>query len=146
MPAEALAAWLDYSNDEYVRERIEAGDSPDYARERAAQSNAEYFPDGRPAEGQHVYQVIDDEVVGVLWIGPFSLARPTEWWVFDIEIDEARRGEGYGRATMLLAEDEARRLGATKLGLNVFGHNTVAHSLYTSLGYQATAINMAKAL
>jgi ribosomal protein S18 acetylase RimI-like enzyme len=147
MPAEALSAWIARSNSEYVRERMAAGDSAEYAEERAAESNAQYFPDGRPAEGQLVVEVVEEgEVVGVLWIGPMSPRHPHEWWVFDIEIAEAHRGRGLGRATMLLAEDAAREHGAVKLGLNVFGHNTVAQGLYRSLGYETTAINMAKPL
>ena len=47
---------------------------------------------------------------------------------------------------MLLAEHQARAHGATQLGLNVFGHNTVARQLYDSMGYELTAINMRKQL
>ncbi|MCS5717942.1 GNAT family N-acetyltransferase [Herbiconiux sp. CPCC 205763] len=148
MPAEKFAAWLERHSAEYVRERMAAGDSAEYANERATESNAQYFPDGAPAEGQLVFEVVtgDGEFVGVLWIGPMSPRHPQEWWVFDIEIDEAYRGRGVGRETMLLAETEARAHGAVKLGLNVFGHNTVAQRLYTSLGYETTAITMAKPL
>ncbi|WP_382309892.1 GNAT family N-acetyltransferase [Herbiconiux sp. UC225_62] len=148
LPAEALAAWLERQSAEYVRERMAAGDSAEYARERAAESNAQYFPDGAPAPGQLVFEVVaaDGEPVGMLWLGPMSPRHPDDWWVFDIEIDEAHRGRGLGREAMLLAEGEARAHGAVKLGLNVFGHNTVARNLYTSLGYEITAINMAKPL
>ncbi|WP_290804035.1 GNAT family N-acetyltransferase [Herbiconiux sp.] len=152
MGAGALGAFLERSSAEYVRERIEAGDSPEYAAERAAQSNAEYFPDGKPAEGQLIFDVVDDsqgeggEVVGTIWIGPFSLEHPTAWWVFDVEIVADKRGQGYGRLAMQLAEVAAREHGAEKLGLNVFGHNSVAQNLYRSLGYETTAINMAKSL
>jgi len=146
MGAESLSAFLERSSAEYVRERIEAGDSPEYAAERAAQSNAQYFPDGRPAEGQLIFEVVDDEVVGTIWLGPFSLEHPAAWWVFDVEILAEKRGRGYGRLAMQLAEVAAREHGAEKLGLNVFGHNTVAQNLYRSLGYETTAINMAKPL
>ena len=47
---------------------------------------------------------------------------------------------------MTLAEEAARNHGATELGLNVFGHNAVARSLYESMGYQTTAVNMRKSL
>lgn len=144
---EGLDAFVAHSNAEYRRERIESGDTPEYADERVAASNAQYVPDGRPADGQHFFDVVeDDEVVGALWIGVLDEVRPREWWVFEIEIAEAHRGRGLGRAAMLLAEEEARARGAEKLGLNVFGHNTVAQGLYTSLGYAVTAINMAKPL
>jgi len=45
-----------------------------------------------------------------------------------------------------LAEAEARRCGATQLGLNVFGANHVARSLYTSLGYEISRLQMHNAL
>jgi ribosomal protein S18 acetylase RimI-like enzyme len=47
---------------------------------------------------------------------------------------------------MLLAEEEARRRGIPRLALNVFGGNTVARRLYTSLGYVENAVAMSKAL
>jgi ribosomal protein S18 acetylase RimI-like enzyme len=61
-------------------------------------------------------------------------------------VGEAFRGRGYGRAAMQLAEEEARRHGLRRLGLNVFGHNPVASSLYTSLGYEVTSQYMTKRL
>jgi hypothetical protein len=47
---------------------------------------------------------------------------------------------------MRLAEDEARVRGMTSLGLNVHGQNMVARSLYDSLGYEVTAMQMKKPL
>ncbi|MCS5731655.1 GNAT family N-acetyltransferase [Herbiconiux moechotypicola] len=143
-----LGAFIARSNAEYIRERVEAGDSLDYARQRAREANEQYFPGGAPAPGHRVLAVIDDDgaAVGWLWLGPFSAEHPADWWVFDIEIEAERRGRGLGRAAMLLAEEVAREGGATRLGLNVFGHNTVAQHLYSTLGYGVTAINMSKPL
>jgi hypothetical protein len=45
---------------------------------------------------------------------------------------------------MRLAENEARARGMTSLGLNVHGQNMVARSLYESLGYEVTALQMKK--
>jgi ribosomal protein S18 acetylase RimI-like enzyme len=47
---------------------------------------------------------------------------------------------------MVLAEREARSHGATELGLNVFGSNTVARHLYETLGYGTVAVRMSKRL
>jgi ribosomal protein S18 acetylase RimI-like enzyme len=47
---------------------------------------------------------------------------------------------------MRLAEDQARAAGASQIGLNVFGHNTVARHLYEALGYETTAVLMRKDL
>ena len=83
--------------------------------------------------------------VGWLWLGvPGPEPDPLMAWVFEIEIEAAFRGRGYGRAAMRLAEDEARLRGMTSLGLNVHGQNTVARSLYESLGYEVTAMQMKK--
>ncbi|MGO9558856.1 MAG: GNAT family N-acetyltransferase [Acidimicrobiales bacterium] len=133
--------------DEYVHERVEAGESPETAHRIAVSQHEEYYTGGVPAPGHHHYRVIEDaKLVGSLWLGPAPGDRPSAAWVYLVEIDEAHRGKGYGRAAMLLAEDEARRLGATELGLNVFGPNKVARSLYESLGYQTASIQMRKRL
>lgn len=49
-------------------------------------------------------------------------------------------------AAMRLAEEQVLARGGDRLGLNVFGPNTVARSLYDSLGYRVTATNMSKDL
>ena len=87
-----------------------------------------------------------DEPVGTLWLAVPGPDDPTMAWVYDIEIEPAYRGRGYGRAAMLLAEAEARARGMASIGLNVHGQNTVARSLYDSLGYATTALQMKKAL
>jgi len=84
--------------------------------------------------------------VGALWIGPQTDGPPGHWWVWTVEIDEPFRGRGLGRAAMELAEREARRRGATQIGLNVFGHNHIARSLYESLGYEISRLQMYKRL
>jgi ribosomal protein S18 acetylase RimI-like enzyme len=71
---------------------------------------------------------------------------PERWWVWDVKIDEEFRGRGYGRQAMLLAETLARKEGALTMGLNVFGHNQVARTLYSSLGYRETAVQMRRTL
>jgi ribosomal protein S18 acetylase RimI-like enzyme len=67
-------------------------------------------------------------------------------YVFDIAIEEAERGKGLGRATMLAAEEYVRRQGQAEIGLNVFGFNEPARALYESLGYHVVAVQMRKQL
>jgi ribosomal protein S18 acetylase RimI-like enzyme len=105
------------------------------------------FPEGVPADGQHVMNVIaDGATVGTLWMGrPFSGEGAT-WYVFDIEIAEAARGRGFGRAAMEAAEAWTRDRGGTRVALNVFGPNLIARALYESLGYEVQATSMFKDL
>jgi ribosomal protein S18 acetylase RimI-like enzyme len=116
------------------------------AREKAETDTARYFNRGFATPGQFVFRIMADKVpVGWLWLGvPGPDPDPRMAWVFEIEIEPAFRGHGYGRAAMRLAEAEARSRGMTSLGLNVHGQNTVARSLYESLGYEVMAVQMKK--
>ena len=116
------------------------------ARQKAERDTARYFSGGVATPGQHVFRIMAGQVgVGWLWLGvPGPDPDPLMAWVFEIEIEAAFRGHGYGRAAMRLAEREARGRGMTSLGLNVHGQNMVARSLYESLGYEVTAMQMRK--
>jgi ribosomal protein S18 acetylase RimI-like enzyme len=146
--ADDLSQFIDGQLEPYVAERVAAGENPDEARRLAESQIADLFPDGRPAPGQIVYRIIDDDgtAVGWLWVGPHTPERRHAFWVWSIEIEPAHQGRGLGRAAMGLAEEAARAQGATELGLNVFGPNTVARHLYESIGYQTRAVQMFKPL
>ena len=147
-PSADLPEWLITHRDAYIGERQRAGDDRAAAERNALQSYERFFPGNRPADGHEVFQVVAevDRPVGFIWIGPHPNGVDGVLYIWDIEIDEAERGSGYGRAAMLAAEEHARRKGAQALALNVFGFNTKARALYTSLGYETTAIQMRKEL
>jgi ribosomal protein S18 acetylase RimI-like enzyme len=92
------------------------------------------LPQGAETPG-HDFLVAEDALdgrrVGHAWLFHESRAG----FVYDVEVDEAERGRGYGRALMDLAAGHCRTLGLEVLGLNVFGHNEVARGLYDALGY-----------
>jgi ribosomal protein S18 acetylase RimI-like enzyme len=121
--------------------------SLDDAWEKARRDTARVFTAGLDSPGQLVFRVLaGDEPVGMLWLAVPGQDDPMMAWVYNIEIEPGYRGRGYGRAAMLLAEAEARDRGMTSIGLNVHGQNTVARSLYDSLGYATMALQMKKAL
>jgi ribosomal protein S18 acetylase RimI-like enzyme len=98
------------------------------------------------ATGQEIYRAVHEgSDVGWLWLGPPPFGGPGRY-VYDVEIDEEHRGEGLGRALMLTAEAVARESGYARLGLNVFGWNSRAESLYRSLGYEVMSTQMVKRL
>jgi ribosomal protein S18 acetylase RimI-like enzyme len=138
--------WLRESREGYARGMIEDGCFPEAeAREKARHDFATLLSEGLGTPGHDVFVLEDEssgERVGTLWIAE----RPHALAVYDVQVDEALRGRGYGRAAMFLAEDEARRRGFDRIVLNVFAGNTVARSLYRSLGYQERSISMSKGL
>ena len=142
-----VKAYRTSSFDAYVADRRAAGESEIEAKANATASFERMFPDGIPAAGQLIGNVVDDEGnrAGYVWVGPLG-PDPSRWWVWDIAIEVARRGQGLGRVAMALAESIAREHGAVSLGLNVFAHNTVARKLYDGLGYEEASVTMRKDL
>jgi GNAT superfamily N-acetyltransferase len=116
------------------------------ARRKAEADHAQLFPDGRLSPGLHLFVAEDSgDPVGHLWLAEQARgAAPGTAYVYDVEVDQTQRGHGYGRAIMHAAEHWASTIGASHLALNVFGGNAVARSLYESLGYEVTAMQMRK--
>jgi ribosomal protein S18 acetylase RimI-like enzyme len=138
--------WLPVQEAEYAKHIIESGSMPPMAaREKARRDTQRTFSAGLGTAGQLVFRVIaGEQPVGWLWLAVPGPDDPAMAWVYNVSVDGAYRGRGYGRAAMLLAEREAHARGMTSIGLNVHGRNTVAISLYDSLGYEVTAQQMKK--
>ena len=147
MRDDELAAWLPQMGDSYAQAMIDDGGmTSEAARERSAADMEQLFPGGEPSTDQLVFVLeADGERVGELWLAEREdMSRRPCLFVYDVHVEEAHQGRGYGKAAMLLAEDEARRRGLDRLALNVFGRNEVARRLYRSLGYEENAVAMSK--
>ena len=146
--ASDFPTWIEQSCAEYVGDLVTQGGSYEEAQRIAVESMARSFPDGSPCPGNDVFHVLNEagEAVGYLWIGQDVSADPGAWWVWDVVINPDQRGQGFGRAAMLLGEEYARLHGAHSLGLSVFGFNSGAQGLYNSLGYETTSVKMLKNL
>ena len=141
-----FADWLLSTRRGYAEDLIRnAGVSAERANAKAAADTEALFPGGRPSDEQSVFVVeADGEPVGDLWVAERDVGEGRFLWVYDVQVAAEQRGRGYGKAAMLLAEDEARRRGLDRVALNVSGGNTVARGLYRSLGYEENAIAMSK--
>ena len=146
MTDEEYDAWLEPEIEHYAQETVQAGStSAENAVESARADFHKLLPDGLRSENQFLHTVRDPASgadIGVLWIALRPKGGKTEAFIYDIEINEDHRGRGYGRATMLACAERARELGADSVGLHVFGHNTVARGLYSSLGFRETDVTM----
>jgi ribosomal protein S18 acetylase RimI-like enzyme len=132
---------------DYAAQNVLSGAEPaDTAVAQARDETEKLLPDGVRTANMLLLTAVDGrQQVGSLWLSLPSAHR-TLAWVYMVLVDPAHRGHGYGRAIMLAAEGELVSRGVTELGLNVFGHNTVARRLYEDIGYEVTAQQMAKKL
>lgn len=148
MTAGEFDSWTLDSIEAYATDLSTATGTPfDLALTQANEQFPRLLPDGRNTADTWVLVIEDDDGdrVGTIWIGPHP-DNENSAYVWDINIDEARQGEGFGRAAMLAAEQVAADNGHTEIGLNVFGFKERAHLLYTSLGYRVISTTMTKTL
>ena len=139
-------AFLKICIPQFATNKVRSGNWPELgAFERSRQEFVQLLPQGLATPHHHFFAVIQAsprERLGWLWL----MVEKQDAFIYEIIIDEPYRRQGYGQKTMQLAEREAKRLGATKMGLHVFGFNHTARALYEKLGYAITNINMSKTL
>ena len=145
MADDEFEEWLPAARERYIADLVTGGASEEDARRKAAEDTLRLFPGDQPSGDQFVFVIeADGHPVGELWLAEQVTGLGPCLWIFDIRVDAAHRGHGYGRAAMLFAEAEARERGYGRVGLNVFGGNTIARQLYLSLGYAENSIFMSK--
>jgi ribosomal protein S18 acetylase RimI-like enzyme len=123
----------------YADEQIRSGNwAPEEALDLALAGNAELLPQGLATDDMLLLtaEQPDGTAVGRVWLGlNHPRGTPDCAFLYDIEVEEPYRSQGYGRALLAGAEDAARSRGVAGLELNVFGDNTPAIALYRSAGY-----------
>jgi GNAT superfamily N-acetyltransferase len=146
MTEDYFAEWNERLIVEYAREKVEAGLwTEEHSLELSRAEQAETLSDGMQTPGHDLFVgVVDDEVVGNLWLytAPGQPVRTT--FIYDIEVLEPHRGRGLGRALLEAAETWCAEHGSSSVRLNVFAPNTTARALYESAGYVPTSTHMMK--
>jgi GNAT superfamily N-acetyltransferase len=150
MSAAELAAYLARSIPAYAASHVRTGEwSEAGSLERSRTEHERLLPDG-VATADHCLRTIVDATngrrVGEVWYHVRRDGDRPQVWIYWIGIDPEFRRRGYAEATFHVVEDEARRLGAVRIALHVFGDNPGARALYSKLGYVATNVVMAKTL
>ena len=84
--------------------------------------------------------------VGMLWLAVQEQGGVTKAFVFDVQIYEPFRRQGYGTAAFQAMEEKVNDLGLDTITLHVFGSNHPAREMYKKLGYVETDVMMAKQL
>jgi len=129
-------AWLAADIEGYAADVSGSGLLPyAEAREMSTKAYEAMLPD-RLATSGYTWWCLDtdtDRAVAAIWLK--HTFAPDMSYVYSVETRPEQRGRGYGRAAMLAGEWATAQAGHQHLGLNVFGHNTIAIRLYDSLGY-----------
>lgn len=141
--ARVEALFADYAQDLVQEQGLWHGE----AEARSARMLAELLPRGADTEGAILRTAVADGTpVGWVWAGLPAPPRPGMGWLHNIDIDEAYRSRGYGRAVIAAIETELVRRGVRRMGLNVHGSNVGARRLYARLGYELQSQQMVKVL
>ncbi len=146
LPPAGFAAWLDAAVLRYAHYLVDSG------RAEAAESltqaqrvHAELLPQGQGTPGHHLFEIHGAGAgpIGSLWLhrGPHGRAH-----LYDLFVDAAHRRRGHAGRALEALFDEARRLGARQLGLNVLAANAGARRLYEQLGFAAHSLQMSRGL
>jgi len=132
--------WTDYAAERARNLRT----SVEYERESGQRQRAELLPDGMHTANHHFWNMVDADagVVGKLWV--FVDGEKQRAYIYDIVVDAAHRRKGYARQALAALDQFVRPLGITHIGLNVFGDNPGAKSLYEQMGYYTVATMMQK--
>lgn len=149
MTATQFAAWHAQTVREYAAGHVEAGNWPaEESIERAEATIQRLLPAGTETPGHHLWSLRgpDGEHAGILWVGPREPPLPGALYIWDIAVDPAHRGRGYGRAALEALDAWARSHGYDRIGLHVFGSNGTARRLYQRAGYVETDVLMEKRL
>lgn len=143
MGAEGFQTWRVDIWKSYFQELVRSGLSEAAAKKNVDENISATMPNGDLQPGNEVFEVISGETtIGVVWLWQDG----TEWFIYDIDINEAYRGQGLGRKTMKAIEAHVKAQGGTAIALSVFGFNEVARNLYVSEGYETTRLQMKKTL
>lgn len=140
-------AWRVASIGTYSADMVRVGSwPPESAEERATALFASLVPGGRDTPGHEFRSIVTEagETIGALWFAAEDEIGHGTAFVWDIAIDQAHRGRGYGRAAMKALEPLARSLGYDTIRLHVFGDNAIARGLYQAVGYAETDVTMVK--
>jgi ribosomal protein S18 acetylase RimI-like enzyme len=142
--------YMETAVEDYAQSRFRCGDEAvEESRAAAKDAYEQLLSQGIASPGQHLFCIVAPGVqgrVGIVWLALREKYGVKSAYVYNIEVDEAHRGKGYGAGALARAEAFAREWGAVRLSLNVWNWNETARSLYEKAGFEVMAIGMTKVL
>jgi ribosomal protein S18 acetylase RimI-like enzyme len=147
---EHFSAFAKTANAGYAQDNVLSGRWPSAeAKSRAQAEFEQLLPQGTATPNHYVYEILDEatgDTVGYLWFAVVGAGDVRSAFIYNVTAKQAFRRRGHARAALLWLEQFAKVQGLASVRLNVFAHNPNAQALYRALGYEATSMNMRKAL
>jgi ribosomal protein S18 acetylase RimI-like enzyme len=148
----SFARYLESAPASYAQDNIAVNRWPALnAVQRARDDLAAALPLGLATPHNHLYDVMSEpsadgeaDVVGMLWLAYEMKHGIRIAYVYDIDIYPQYRRRGHARRAFAEMEIVTRDQCVERIDLHVFTHNPAAQSLYRSLGYGVTGVNMSK--
>jgi ribosomal protein S18 acetylase RimI-like enzyme len=130
---------------EYAEDHVRNGNWPsEGALERSRKEFESLLPEGIHSKDQYLYSIMDGSgnKIGLLWIE----VKDQKAFIYDFIIEEAFRGKGYGKQSLIALDEKLQSMNVETVGLHVFGGNHIAQELYKKMGFHITDIQMKKVL
>ena len=150
MTPTSYGRFLAHSVPQYAAEKVRNGEwSPEEAQARGEGEFHMLLPQGPGTPGNFLYDLHDPQTgqdVGVLWYALRGEGERTSAFIYEIEVFEPYRRQGYATQAFAALDLDAASNGARSIQLHVFGHNHGARALYEGLGFQPTNLILRKDL
>lgn len=107
------------------------------------------LPQGLATKDNDFFEIqstASSQIVGYLWTAALTRGAKKVAFIYQLYVLPEFRRQGHARRALQAYEVMARQGGFGSVALNVFGSNTVAQTLYRSLGFAVTSIGMHKDL
>jgi ribosomal protein S18 acetylase RimI-like enzyme len=84
----------------------------------------------------------EDAIIGSATLAITRTPTGRHGWIEDVVVDQAFRGQGWGKALTLACLDAARELGLREVNLTSRPKRVAANALYRSLGFKLRETNV----
>ena len=107
----------------------------------------ELLPEGLSTPRNFLFEIFESSkqlLVGYLWFADADRGGQRVAFIYDIQILELHRRQGYAKQALVELEELVKKMGLPRISLHVAGANPGAQALYEKVGFKVMGVSMAK--